>query len=95
MNHETVENVLFEINGKLSSIETKIDSMSENILRHEARLTTLEHSFNQHCQDVAKKSVDGFKMEMLRLLGKCLVISLSALSVLVGGGSILTKIIGF
>lgn len=98
MTDERVEEVLFGINGKLSSIETKLDSMGENILKHESRLTQLESKVNTHlAQSEVKsevKSDDSFKTDMMKLLGKCLVIALTSIATLVGSGSLLMKVLG-
>lgn len=34
--------MLFDINGRLAAIESKLDTFSDTILKHEARLTNLE-----------------------------------------------------
>lgn len=40
------------------------------------------------------KKDDDFKTEMLKLLGKCLMIGLTAIASLVGAGGLLQKIFG-
>ena len=48
MTDEKIEEVLFDISGKLASIETKLDSMSETVLKHESRITLFEQNFQKH-----------------------------------------------
>ena len=42
MNDERVEELLFTISNKLSSIEAKVTSTQETLLRHESRITSIE-----------------------------------------------------
>lgn len=42
MDEERVEELLFNISGKLSSIEAKLMSTQETLLRHESRITCIE-----------------------------------------------------
>lgn len=42
MNDERVEELLFTISNKLSSIEAKVTSTQETLVRHESRITSIE-----------------------------------------------------
>lgn len=42
MDEERVEELLFTISSKLSSIEAKMMSTQETLLRHESRITCIE-----------------------------------------------------
>lgn len=42
MDEERVEELLFNISCKLSSIETKLSSTQETLLKHESRITCIE-----------------------------------------------------
>lgn len=90
MTDEQIDKVLFEMNGKLSSIATKLDSLSESILKHEARITNLENRLN----DFGSSKNESIKDKMLELMAKCLIIGLVSIASLAGAGGILTKIFG-
>lgn len=97
MNDEKITDLLFEINGKLAKIDTKIDSLSETIMKHETRLTTLENKLNAHLIDfgtIKSTDKDDFKSELLKLLAKSLVVALASIGTLVGASGLITKIIG-
>lgn len=88
MDAEKVDDLLFQINGKLSSIEAKLDTMNETLLRHEARITTLE-------RDVIEAKAGqkgGFRGEVVSLLVKALIISLAAIATLTGATGVIAKI---
>lgn len=84
MTNGKIEEMLFDINGTLCKIETRLSSVVEILTQHEHRITTLEKTGNG----------DGFKVEMLKLLGKCLIIALTSIATLVGAGSLLSKVFG-
>ena len=42
MDEERVEELLFTISNKLSSIDAKVTSTQETLLRHESRITSIE-----------------------------------------------------
>ena len=86
MNNSKLEEMLFDINGTLCKIETRLSSVVEILTQHEHRITTLEKQ--------GGGSSDGFKVEMLKLLGKCLVIALTSIAALVGAGGLLAKLFG-
>lgn len=82
MNNTKLEEMLFDINGTLCKIETRLSSVVEILTQHEHRITTLEKQGNG----------ESFKVEMAKLLGKCLVIALTAIAALVGAGGLLAKL---
>ena len=93
MTDERTEELLFDINGKLASIETKLDGMSETLLKHESRLTMIEQNFSRHIS-CCNGNEASFKDKMLELLGKCLIIGLTVIASLTGAGSLIVRIVG-
>lgn len=90
MDEAKMTDLLFEINGKLAAIETKLDSLSESILKHEARLTAVEDKLNAHLIEVSKREHDGsFKTELLKLLAKALLIAVTSIGALAGASSLI------
>lgn len=85
MTNSKLEEMLFDINGTLCKIETRLSSVVEILTQHEHRITTLENTGNG--------GSDSFKTEMLKLLGKCLVIALTSIAALVGAGGLLAKML--
>ena len=85
MTNSKLEDMLFDINGTLCKIETRLSSVVEILTQHEHRITTLETQGNGRS--------DSFKTEMLKLLGKCLVIALTAIAALLGAGGLLAKLL--
>ena len=85
MTNSKLEEMLFDINGTLCKIETRLSSVVEILTQHEHRITTLEKQ--------GSGGSDSFKTEMLKLLGKCLVIALTSIAVLVGAGGLLAKML--
>lgn len=47
MTDDRVEELLFDINGKLAAISTKLDSVSELSMNHETRIRGLEESMKE------------------------------------------------
>lgn len=90
MNDERVEELLFSISGKLSSIEAKVTSTQETLLRHESRITSIEDKIG-NCYR-SNKNDSSLKDQLLALLAKSLVIALTALATLAGASGILPKI---
>ena len=90
MNDERVEELLFTISNKLSSIEAKVTSTQETLLRHESRITSIEDKIG-NCYR-SNKNDSSLKDQLLALLAKSVVIALTALATLAGAGSILPKI---
>lgn len=90
MNDERVEELLFTISNKLSSIEAKVTSTQETLLRHESRITSIEDKIG-NCYR-SNKNESSLKDQLLALLAKSVVIALTALATLAGAGSMLPKI---
>ena len=90
MNDERVEELLFTISNKLSSIEAKVTSTQETLLRHESRITSIEDKIG-NCY-YSNKNDSSLKDQLLALLAKSVVIALTALATLAGAGSMLPKI---
>ena len=90
MNDERVEELLFAISNKLSSIEAKVTSTQETLLRHESRITSIEDKIG-NCYRSSKND-SSLKDQLLALLAKSVVIALTALATLAGAGSMLPKI---
>lgn len=90
MNDERVEELLFTISNKLSSIEAKVTSTQETLLRHESRITSIEDKIG-NCYRSSKND-SSLKDQLLALLAKSVVIALTALATLAGAGSMLPKI---
>ena len=93
MNDERVEELLFTISNKLSSIEAKVTSTQETLLRHESRITSIEDKIgNCYRSNGNNKNDSSLKDQLLALLAKSVVIALTALATLAGAGSMLPKI---
>lgn len=86
MTEEKIEEFLFQINGTLSKIETKLGSVCEVMAQHENRITNLENN------RLANKSDGTWKNELLMLLAKSVIIGLTVISSLVGASSLLDKV---
>ena len=93
MNDERVEELLFTISNKLSSIEAKVTSTQETLLRHESRITSIEDKIgNCYRSNGNNKNDSRLKDQLLALLAKSVVIALTALATLAGASGILPKI---
>ena len=87
MNEEKIVEYLFEIKSQLSEISANQKNFQTILTNHENRIISLE-------ENKIDKKEDDFKTEMLKLLGKCLLIGLTAIASLVGAGGILSHIFG-
>lgn len=87
MNEEKIVEYLFEIKSQLSEISANQKNFQTILTNHENRIISLEEN------NITKKD-DDFKTEMLKLIGKCLLIGLTAIASLVGAGGILSHIFG-
>ena len=86
MKQEKVEEVLFDISKTLSKIEEKLSGVCEVLAQHEHRITTLE-------TNKTSSTNDSWKNQLLLLLGKSIIIGLTTIVSLVGGGSLLSQIL--
>ena len=94
MNDERVEELLFTISNKLSSIEAKVTTTQETLLRHESRITSIEDKIgNCYRSNGNNKNDSSLKDQLLALLAKSVVIALTALATLAGAGGMLSKIV--
>ena len=89
MNDEKITELIIGISSKLGSIESKLTSVCESMLKHENRLTKLEDRIS----DIQTKGAP-FKDDLLKLLVKCLMVSAVTIASLAGAGSLLGKISG-
>ena len=87
MTDERVEEVLFDINGKLSAISTKLDTLSGVVVGHESRIQKLEDAASK-----ADSKTEDFKTEMLKLLAKSVTIGLVVIASLTGASNIVKDI---
>ena len=92
MDEQRVEELLFTISNKLSSIEAKVTSTQETLLRHESRITSIEDKIG-NCYRSNNKNDSSLKDQLLALLAKSVVIALTALATLAGAGGMLQKIV--
>lgn len=90
MNSDHVTDILLEIKAQVSSLESKIEIFSDMLLKHEQRITELEHNSTE--KESSSKS--SFKEELLKLLAKCLLVALTGLASLVGASSLLQSFSG-
>lgn len=91
MTDEKIEEFLFQINGTLSKIETKLGSVCEVLAQHENRITNLENKRNSQqgsCGDEGK-----WKNELLMLLAKSVIIGITVIGSLVGSSSLISQVL--
>ena len=94
MTDDRVEELLFDINGKLASISTKLDAVSELSMNHETRIRGLEESMKEiQSGEKADSKEESFKTEILKLLAKALLIALVAIGSLTGATSMLKEVL--
>lgn len=91
MSDDRMEELIIDISQKLSSISTSMSIVLNQLADHNNRLTQLEKLPQNQ---TGFKKEDDFKTEMLKLLGKCLLIGLTAITSLAGAGGILSHIFG-
>lgn len=85
MNDEKIYDVLMEIKSDVATVKAQVSNVISQLTNHERRLVQLE--------TVKQPEKDDFKTEMLKLLGKGIVIGLIIIGSLTGAGSILSKFI--
>ena len=98
MTDDRVEELLFDINGKLASISTKLDSVSELSMNHETRIRGLEESVkeiqsNEKYESKDDSKEESFKTEILKLLAKALLVALVAIGSLTGATSMMKEVL--
>lgn len=97
MTDDRVEELLFDINGKLAAISTKLDAVSDLAMNHETRIRGLEENMKE-IQSGGKESKDNtkeesFKAEILKLLAKALLIAIVAIGSLTGATSMMKEVL--
>lgn len=91
MTDDRVEELLFDINGKLAVISTKLDTVSELSMNHETRIRGLEESMKEIQSGEKESKEESFKAEILKLLAKALLIALVAIGSLTGATSMMKE----
>lgn len=93
MTDDRVEELLFDINGKLAAISTKLDAVSELSMNHETRIRGLEESMKEIQSGGKESKEESFKTEILKLLAKALLIALVAIGSLTGATSMMKEVL--
>lgn len=93
MTDDRVEELLFDINGKLAAISTKLDSVSELSMNHETRIRGLEESMKEIQSGGKEPKEESFKTEILKLLAKALLIAIVAIGSLTGATSMMKEVL--
>ena len=93
MTDDRVEELLFDINGKLAAISTKLDSVNELAMNHETRIRGLEESVKEIMSSGKESTGESFKAEMLKLLAKALLVALVAIGSLTGATSMMREVL--
>lgn len=91
MTEEKIEEFLFQINGTLSKIETKLGSVCEVLAQHENRITNLENNRNSH--QGSGRDEGKWKNELLMLLAKSVIIGITVIGSLVGSSSLISQVL--
>lgn len=93
MTDDRVEELLFDINGKLAAISTKLDAVSELSMNHETRIRGLEESMKEIQSGEKESKEESFKTDILKLLAKALLIALVAIGSLTGATSMMKEVL--
>lgn len=93
MTDDRVEELLFDINGKLSAISTKLDSVSDLAMNHETRIRGLEESMKEIQSGGKESKEESFKTDILKLLAKALLVALVAIGSLTGATSMMKEVL--
>lgn len=75
---------LIQISKSLGNIDAKLDSLTQTIAKHEARITTLEKN----------GAGTSFKDDMLKFMAKALIACIGIIAALTGSSALVTKILG-
>jgi hypothetical protein len=88
MNDDKLTEVIIRIESKLSSIDTKVDGIVDQLKDHSHRIQRLEsrNGTNQN------QDAESFKNKMLVFLAKALIGSIAVIGSLCGAGGILKSI---
>lgn len=93
MTDDRVEELLFDINGKLAAISTKLDAVSELSMNHETRIRGLEESMKDIQSGGKESKEESFKTDVLKLLAKALLVALVAIGSLTGATSMMKEVL--
>ena len=88
--NEDQSSILIQISQQLGEIFGEMKSVLEQLARHEERLTKLE---NVKSEAVCVQAKDSFRDELLQMLAKCLLVSITAIGSLVGAAPIISQIL--
>lgn len=94
MDENKVDDILFEINGKLSAIAAKLDTMTETVLRHEARISFAEKEIAKLTESVKQQCAPSLKAEVVPMLVKTLMVSLGIIATLTGASGVISMFLG-
>lgn len=93
MTDDRVEELLFDINGKLAAISTKLDAVSDLAMNHETRIRGLEENMKEIQSSGKESKEESFKTDILKLLAKALLIALVAIGSLTGATSMMKEVL--
>ena len=82
MNDEKITEFFIKLTGELSALNANMKNVLDKLTNHEQRLTSLE-----------TKKEEGWKTQLLMLLGKAAVIGLVTIASLTGASGLVAKIL--
>lgn len=85
MNDNQITALIIEIKSSLASILAKVENVQAVLNNHESRIQQIEH-------DSPKK--EDYKTELLKLLGKGILIALLTIGSLTGASGLIAQILG-
>lgn len=85
MENDKITEFIIRIESKLSSIDTKVDGIVDQLKDHSHRIQKLESRNGE-------SSSESFKTKMTEFLAKALIGAIAVIAALTGAGGILTKI---
>ena len=88
--NEEQSRILIQISQQLGEIFGEMKSVLEQLARHDERLTKLE---NVKSDAVCIQAKDSFKDELLKMLAKCLLLTITAIGSLVGAAPIISQML--
>ena len=86
MTNDRLEEIVLKFTAAISELNANMKTTLEKLINHEARLSILEKE--------TKKDDSGsdFKEELLKLLSKAVIISITTVASLAGAGGLLIKL---
>lgn len=85
MNDDQITALIIEIKSSLASILAKVENVQAVLSNHESRITQIERGSG---------GKDDYKTEMLKLLGKGILVALLTIGSLTGASGIIAQILG-